>query len=180
MSRSSRGLVMTLGLFVAACLDPLYQDGDPLTQSWVVCCQRGAIDTCFCEDETSCMQPIFACAGGTCATNPQCFVSTSDAGTGGGSGSTGGGSGGGGAVILDGGPVGGGASQDAGAGGGGGNSSYDAGTGGGTTMSTGFEFCCVNSRVTTCACGVSGCIGAPFTPCPGGGCVAGTTQAICR
>jgi hypothetical protein len=38
----------------------------------------------------------------------------------------------------------------------------------------------LNSRITTCACPLSGCVGTPFTPCPGGACVAGSSTAICR
>ncbi|MDP2270943.1 MAG: hypothetical protein Q8K32_09450 [Archangium sp.] len=83
----------------------------------------------------------------------------SDAGAGGGSGGgTGGGSGGG---------------TGGGTGGGSGG-----GTGGGT--STSFEFCCLNARVTTCACPLSGCTNSSFTPCPGGGCVPGSNAEVCR
>lgn len=190
MLRGSRGLLVVMGLFAAACLDPLYQDNDPLTSGWVVCCQRGAIDTCFCDDQTSCERPVFACPSGACASNPQCIIEPTgggtgyaDAGTTGGGAGTGGGSAtGGGAATVDGGYSdagtggGGGASEDAGTGGGGGS----APTGGGTGVSTGFEFCCVNSRVTSCFCPITGCVGAPFTPCPGGACVAGTSQSLCR
>lgn len=198
MLRGSRGLLMFVGLFVAACIDPLYEDGAPLTEGWVVCCQNGAIDTCFCEDQTSCAQPIYACARGTCATNPQCnggagggSATGGGSGTAGGGSATGGGSGTGGGGPTDagseldgglpGGGAGGGSGEDGGVGGG---SGVDAGVGGGAgggggTSTPTYEFCCVNSRVTSCACPTSGCVGAPFTACPRNACVTGSTQAIC-
>jgi hypothetical protein len=48
------------------------------------------------------------------------------------------------------------------------------GTGGGTPEPE-YELCCVSSLVTTCECPITGCLNAPFTPCPGNRCVAGTS-----
>jgi hypothetical protein len=203
---SFRALVL-IAATAAACLDPLYEDGAPLTSGWVLCCKAGAVDTCFCDEATSCQQSVYPCAGGRCSSTPLCFGGTGGgaagggAGTGGGGGAggsgggtTGGGAGGGGAaadggVAFDAGlPDGGsdaGTPADAGvidggtgggAGGGSGGGGGAAGGGGGSS----FEFCCVNARVTTCACPTNGCVGAPFTPCPGGSCIAGTSTAICR
>jgi hypothetical protein len=160
----------------AGCFDPLYEDGAPLTSGWVLCCPAGAIDTCFCDDATSCQRSVFACAAGRCSPTPSCSTgSGGGAAAGGGGGAAGGGSGGGtggaGGGIADAGlpPDGGidaGTSFDAGTGGG-------AGGGGGTLQ---FEFCCVNARVTTCQCPVAGCPGSTFKPCPGGTCVAATAS----
>lgn len=153
MSRRARRVSLILALTAVACLDPLYEDGAPLSSGWVLCCNGGALTTCFCADATSCQHSLYACAGGRCSTTPLCSAAGGGAGTGGGGGASGGGGGG---------------LADAGVSGG----------GGGTPPT--FEFCCVNARVTTCSCPQGGCSGGPFTPCPGGACVADTTSAICR
>lgn len=174
MNRRVRRASLLLALTVAACLDPLYEDGAPLTSGWVLCCASGAVSTCFCDDATSCQRGLFACAGGRCSVTPVC-----SAGTGGGSGTGGSGGASGGGTGL----------SDAGAAGGGGGTTLDAGTvtgggagggGGGGGISPSFEFCCFEARVSTCTCPASGCNAAPFTPCPGGACIAGTSSAICR
>ncbi len=182
--RRALKLLTLVLLTTAACLDPLYEDGAPLTSGWVLCCQAGAVDTCFCEQATSCQQRLYPCAMGRCSSTPFCLAATGGgSGTGGGS-SAGGGAGGGG----------GGGSQDAGVGptdagvldaGAGGGSGGGAGGGGGATVDAGplapaFEFCCVANRVTTCPCPPTGCGASPFTPCPGGACSAGTATAVCR
>lgn len=136
-------------------------------------------------------------AGGGTATGGG--STTMDAGSAGGGTSTGGGGGAGAGGGADGGVVTDAGSSDAGAIdagsqydggiGGGGGSMEDAGSpigggtatgGGGGSMPTRFEFCCASGRVTTCACPASGCVNAPFTPCPGGSCVDGTSTALCR
>ncbi|MFZ5440421.1 MAG: hypothetical protein ACOZQL_10450 [Myxococcota bacterium] len=186
-SRSFLKLLTLVALVLAACLDPLYEDGAPLDSSWVTCCEDGQLTSCFCADPTRCMARPTACAFGTCTSSPVCPLS------GGGGGSAGGGSGFGGGSAFGGG-AGGGSSADAGsqdagvqdagigggAGGGTGGGATGGGTGGGGGSPQVFEFCCVQSRLTTCACPASGCIGAPFTACPGGACVAGTTTSLCR
>jgi len=198
MNRRARRASILLALTAAACLDPLYEDGAPLTSGWVLCCNGGAVSTCFCDDATSCQHSLFACAAGHCSATPVCASGTGGGtGTGGGAAGggggglqdagVGGGSGGGGASMdggstIDGGPgggAGGGSGGGAGGGAGGGSGGGGAsGGGGGSTMR--FEFCCVQSRVTTCACPSTGCTGGLFTPCPGGSCVAGTSTAVCR
>ena len=55
MKRAGAMLFITV-LAGASCFDPLYEDGAPLTSSWVLCCQSGAVNTCFCEEATSCEQ----------------------------------------------------------------------------------------------------------------------------
>lgn len=208
-------------LVLAACLDPLYEDGAPLTSGQVICCEQSVLTTCYCPDPSKCLQRPFPCAGGTCSLTPVCPSTAQDAGSvgggggssagggggvvGGGSGTgggnTGGGAGGGSGVdagTLDGGSQDGGTADagtvDAGGGGGAGGGTGGGATGGGTGGGaggsatggggggsvTGYEFCCVESRLTTCACPVTGCLNAPFTPCPGGACVAGTTTSLCR
>lgn len=208
---SFRVLVLTAAT-AAACLDPLYEDGAPLTSGWVLCCKSGAVDTCFCDEATSCQQSVYPCAGGRCSPTPLCFT-----GTGGGAGGGAGTGGGGGAGGSGGGAAGGGAGTGGGGGGGGTSDAgvaidagvpdagtpadagvFDGGTGGGSGGGAGggsgggggaaggggggssFEFCCVDARVTTCACPTTGCVGVPFTPCPGASCIAGTSTAICR
>ena len=171
----------------ASGLDPLYEDGAPLTSGWVLCCQSGAVNTCFCDDASSCQQNFFPCAAGACSASASCSMGA-DAGaagggggaaSGGGGGAAGGGTGtGGGGGIADAGQPADAGVSDAGV--------IDAGViDAGTTDAGGasgpaFQFCCVLSRVTTCSCPPSGCVAEPFTPCPGGSCLAGTTSAICR
>lgn len=168
MLRGSRQLVVLLGFFAAACFDPLYEDGQPLTSRWVNCCNEGTVNTCFCEDARTCEQTFFACAEGRCTTNPQCVFPV-----------------GGGSGTSDAGPSFGGGgmwSEDAGSITGGGSGTYDAGspTGGGGGSMSSYELCCVNARVTTCECASSGCSNAPFTPCAGNACVSGNASAACR
>ena len=81
--------------------------------------------------------------------------------------------------ISDGG-AGGGSGGGAGGGSGGGTGGGSGGGTGGGGTGTSFEFCCLNARVTTCACPLSGCTNSPFTPCPGGGCVPGSNAEVCR
>lgn len=176
-------------LVAAACLDPLYEEGAPLDSAWVLCCRGGAVDTCYCDQATSCAPNLFVpCAAGRCATatsfcpGPTGGGTAQDAGvaTGGGAGgASGGGAGTGGGAASDAGVFLDAGTQDAGVGGGAGGGSGGGGGGGGGGGSAAYEFCCVDSRVTTCACPFSGCTNAPFTPCPGGSCVAGTTASIC-
>lgn len=191
-----RRATFTLFLFAAmgaSCLDPLYEDGAPLTSGWVLCCQSGTVNTCFCEEASSCAQSLFACASGGCSATPVCQGGTGGGAAGGGGGSSAGGgtgtgggaSGGGGGGLADAGTVdagtidgGSGGGAGGGAGGGSGGGGAGGGTGGGT--SSAYEFCCNLSRVTTCACPSTGCAHEPFTPCPGGSCIAGTSTAICR
>ncbi len=198
--------LFVFALLAAACLDPLYEDGAPLTSGWVLCCPSGEVSTCFCDEATSCQRNVFPCASGRCSATPFCPAGTGGgAGAGGGAGTGGGaatGGGAGGGTATGGGAAsggGGGATQDAGVaidggvepdagvidggtgGGAGGGSGGGAGGGaGGGTGGSAFEFCCVNSRVTTCTCPASGCTNTPFTPCPNGSCVMGTSNAICR
>lgn len=191
--RTSVRALLVIAVTAGACLDPLYEDGAPLTSGWVLCCKTGAIDTCFCDEATSCQQSVYPCADGRCSPTPICPLTGggtgADGGVGGGGGA-GGGAGGGGisdagtqdAGVLDGGtdagtPADAGASDGGAGGGAGGGTGGGAGGGGGGAS---FEFCCVNARVTTCACPTNGCVGAPFTPCPTGACVAGTSTALCR
>ncbi len=199
--RMSRAALF-FGLVAAACLDPLYEEGAHLTPGWVLCCPSGVVDTCYCESASSCEPEPAACSGGRCA--PALSLCTNfpmaDAGTTGGGTGTGGGSGGG-AGTGGGAAGGGGGSSDAGAttdagvsdagvsdggtgggsgGGTGGGSGGGIGGGSGGGTGTTFEFCCFNSRVTTCACPNSGCTNPTFTPCPGGGCIAGSNTALCR
>lgn len=162
----------------AACFDPLYEDGAPLTSGWVLCCNAGAVNTCFCADASSCQQSLFACAAGRCSSTPVCGGSGGGSGGGAATGGGGGAAGGGGGTIdagllLDAGVSDGGTIVDAGVP----DSGTGGGAGGGGGGNTGFEFCCVNSRVTTCTCPFSGCTGSTFRPCPGGTCVA--AEASC-
>lgn len=186
----------------AACFDPLYEDDAPLTATWRVCCQGGAIDTCLCEDAATCARPVYACAAGRCSESITCTSGSAGGGAGGsagtgggssagGSGSTGGGGGlqdagvvtgggagggaaGGGGGALDGGATGGGAGGGGASGGGGGASGGGGGTtgGGGGSTVTRYEFCCVNGTIQSCTCPASGCTGATFTACASGRCVA--------
>ena len=181
MKRAVSTLFVTL-LAGASCLDPLYEDGAPLTSGWVLCCQSGAVNTCFCNEASSCQQNFFPCAGGACSASPSCSM---------GGGADAGATGGGGGAASGGGSGGGAAGGGAGTGGGGGGIAdggqpadagvIDAGpTDGGGASGPAFQFCCVLSRVTTCSCPPSGCVTEPFTPCPGGACIEGATSAICR
>jgi hypothetical protein len=145
-------LLLVALLSCAACFDPLYEDGDPLTSAHVVCCVGGRVTTCFCPEASSCAAPVFPCAGGRCAPTPNCPSAA------------GGGAGGGGGSL------------DAG------TSSWDAGSSSGDAglpPPDAFEFCCVEAKVTTCQCPSSGCVASAFTACPGGACVA-ASQALCR
>jgi hypothetical protein len=168
----------------AACFDPLYEDDAPLTATWRVCCQAGAIDTCLCEDAATCARPVYACAAGRCSESITCTSGSAGggAGTGGGS-SAGGGSGLQDAGAVSGGGAGGGGGASGGGGGasgggtggasGGGGGASGGGTGGGSTgAGTRYEFCCLNGTIQSCTCPASGCSGATFTACASGRCVA--------
>jgi hypothetical protein len=184
-----------LGLTASACFDPLYESGQPLQDTYVVCCQAAQLTTCLCQDVTTCEGSFLACAGGRCTTAPVCSGAgggsgggagggSQDAGTGGGGGAgggAGGGSGGGagggtGGGATGGGSGGGGASGGGAGGGAGGGLGGGAGggaTGGGTGggVPSAWEPCCVGGAVTSCPCPPSGCTGAGFKPCAGGRCV---------
>ena len=74
-------LLFFTALAAAACFDPLYEDGAPLTSSWVVCCSNfGEVGTCFCKEAATCQQSLYACSAGRCSPTPFCPM-----GTGGGS-----------------------------------------------------------------------------------------------
>lgn len=131
-------------LAFAACLDALYEDIPPtsFTGSWVVCCLSGRINTCPCDAGELCAPELVACSSGACAPSTAGGCSTpADGGHGGD----------GGIQPGDGGPPG-----DAG--------QVDAGR-------TLYEPCCLNTIVSTCACGPAGCDGGAFTPCQSGRCV---------
>ncbi|GMU59684.1 MAG: hypothetical protein AMXMBFR34_14470 [Myxococcaceae bacterium] len=154
------------GLAAQGCFDPLYESGQPLADTWVVCCEGSVLGTCLCEDTATCQQAFVACAGGSCNRGASCGVG---GGAGGGGGAAGGGTGGAsGGGSGDGGTAG-------GAGGGGGF--LDAGLGGGAGGGTGgggplrYEPCCVSGLVTSCQCPASGCTGVSFKPCSAGRCV---------
>lgn len=189
------------GLFAQSCFDPLYESGDPLENSWVVCCEAQRLTTCLCNDIATCQGSFAVCADGVCTGGSACGTA---GGAGGGSG-TGGGSatGGGGGATSDagtgydagtGGGVGGGTGGGAGGGGGfadagfpdsgigggagGGGGVVDAGLGGGAGGGSGgggsvvqYEACCISGQVTSCQCPLSGCTGTPFLPCSSGRCV---------
>lgn len=202
MNRHPLRNAVLFAALAAGCFDPLYEE--PIDH--VICCNDGYVDTCPCAAGFSCRQPLTPCALGRCSASLICpgagGGAGSDAGAAGGGAGTGGGAGGGAAGGGAGGGTtgggGGGASdgglpadagvQDAGvmidagtgggAGGGAGGGS-GGGAGGGGSLGA-YEFCCVNARVSTCACPFGNCPGAPFTPCPGGSCVAGTATGACR
>ncbi|RKG96014.1 hypothetical protein [Corallococcus carmarthensis] len=171
-----RLLLATCIALLGACFDPLYEDPEALDEaSWAVCCVRGQVDTCFCEEASGCEASFRACAGGTCA------ASLSES-CGGAQGSQDGGGG----VNLDGGGTDAGTSTDAGTESDAGTSTdggvdvdagTDAGVDGGTDAGPqpppSYEPCCdPNShRVTTCRCAPSGCgTNPPFTPCASARC----------
>lgn len=167
----------------AACLDPLYEDG--AVSRWYVCCDSGEVNTCACPMGQECVTQLTPCAGGTCSMTSSCQSGTGgggmDAGSAGGGtgggGATGGGSGGaagGGTGGATGGGLGGGTGGASGGGAGGGTG---GGSGGGTSGS--YELCCVSSRISTCACPNAVCPNLPYTICPLGRCVAGTTTGTC-
>ena len=200
MNRRTFRAVVLFAALAAGCFDPLYEDGAKLDSSWVMCCQGGSVTTCFCEAAASCTESSYACAAGRCAS----ALAFCPMGTGGGAGGgaagggagTGGGASGGGGAQSGGGAGGGGGLSDGGApsdagvvdggiGGGGGTGGgagggSGGGTGGGGAVTPSYEFCCFGARVTTCQCPSTGCTNAPFTPCPGGSCVAGTRTSLCR
>ena len=61
-------LLFFTALAAAACFDPLYEDGAPLTSSWVVCCSNfGEVGTCFCKEAATCQQSLYACSAGRCS-----------------------------------------------------------------------------------------------------------------
>ncbi|MEW5737933.1 MAG: hypothetical protein AB1938_03350 [Myxococcota bacterium] len=107
------------GLAAQGCFDPLYESGQPLEDTWVVCCDGAFLDTCLCENTATCQQAFAVCAGGMCSRGTSCG-GTADGGAGGGAG-TGGGTGGasGGGSGGGGGGFGGGTGGGAGGGGGG-------------------------------------------------------------
>lgn len=55
-----------------ACFDSLFEDGAPLTASWVLCCESGEVNTCLCAKAESCQERIFACPGGMCSSTAVC------------------------------------------------------------------------------------------------------------
>jgi len=162
-----------LGLTAQACFDPLYESGQPLVDTYVVCCEAGRLTTCLCQDVNTCEAAFVACAGGSCTTALACDGTgggTGGGAAGGGTGGAFGGGSGGGAGGGTGGGAGGGSIEDAGAGGGAGGGA----TGGGGGAAQAWEPCCVNGWVTSCVCAPSGCAGAGFLPCAGGRCAAST------
>ena len=160
-----------LAVIAVSCFDPLYEL-EPGT-SWTVCCRSGKVDTCSCADELHCAFQLTACPANTCVEVGSC-----NGGTGGGVGGSGGSGGaagsgtGGGFVTSDAGT-----SEDAGMGNGDGGLVVD---GGGVADAgppdaglpiTGYEPCCVQNHVASCAC-FGACSGASFTACSRGRCVA--------
>ncbi|WP_223646961.1 hypothetical protein [Corallococcus sp. EGB] len=173
-----RFVLATLVALLGACFDPLYEDPDLLGGvSWAVCCVRGQVDTCPCDDGDTCNTSFKACASGTCTAsrNDSCAgPATQDAG---------GVPNDGGVNIEDAGTPSdagtesdAGTATDAGASTDGGipmDAGVDGGVDGGPQPSYGYEPCCPpgTHRVTTCVCAASGCGStAPFTPCSSGRC----------
>ncbi|RKH70733.1 hypothetical protein [Corallococcus aberystwythensis] len=174
----NRLVLAPLLALLGACFDPLYEDPSLIGEaSWAVCCVRGQVDTCLCEEPGGCESSFRACASGTCAASlsdscggvkgsqdaggvPADGGTSVDAGTGMDAGtSTDGG------VSMDAGTsTDGGVDMDAGT---------DAGTDAGPQPTQGYEPCCDPSshRVTTCHCAPSGCgTSPPFTPCAAARC----------
>jgi hypothetical protein len=165
---SDFGRHVLLGLCAAAavaCFDPLYGEGDALSQTWVICCSSGVVNTCLCDDPRSCAGRFVACAGGTCSSGscegPQDAGELLDAGSSSDAG------------ILDAGSLDGGAPLDAG--------SLDAGSPDAGAVDAGapadtYEFCCRDGHLTTCVCPRGACVARPFTPCASSTCIKGAGQ----
>jgi hypothetical protein len=180
-----RHVVVGLCAAVAvACFDPLYAEGDALSQTWVICCAEGAVKTCLCDDPRTCGGRFVACAGGACSSG-SCGGSIDagqplDGGSSGDGGVFDGGVFDGGVFdggVFDGGVFDGGVFDagvlDAGV--------LDAGSSGdaGVPADT-YEFCCRAGQLTTCVCPQGFCAARPFTPCANATCIEGTTTGLCR